>query len=181
MEEIPGLLLRCVGRFLAEVVAAGIWHGFLSAVDFFERTFRRIFGKNPSKRRKTPRRERGDAGEEFAADFLKKQCGMKILCRNFRAGKDEIDIVARDGEALVFVEVKTRSECDAHGAVFSVDARKKRALHRAAEAYIRGLRERPATTRLDVVEVYVRETDGEMRPVHHRAVSWRTPSRRRFQ
>lgn len=94
---------------------------------------------------------------------------MKILCRNFTAARDEIDIVARDGEALVFVEVKTRAETDLHGAVYAVDARKRRALRRAAGAYLRGLRERPAVARLDVVEVYVTE-NGAMRCVHHRAL-----------
>ncbi|MBQ7331914.1 MAG: YraN family protein [Opitutales bacterium] len=181
MDEILGFVLRCVGRFFAEVVAAGIWHAFLAVVDFFERVFRKLFGKNPSKKKKTWRRERGDAGEKFAADFLKKQCGMKILCRNFRAGKDEIDLVARDGETLVFVEVKTRSEHDARGAVFAVDARKKQALRRAADAYLRDLRERPAATRLDVVEVYVCEADGEMRAVHHCGVSWRISPGRQFR
>ena len=99
---------------------------------------------------------------------------MKILCRNFCAGKDEIDLVALDGETLVFVEVKTRSENDLRGAVFAVGARKKTALRRAADAYLCGLRERPKATRLDVVEVYVRESDGAMRAVHHRALSWRS-------
>ena len=174
MEEFIGFVLRCIGRFFAEVVAAGIWHGFLACVDFFERIFRKIFGKHSSKKKKTHRRERGDAGEKFAADFLKKQCGMQILCRNFRAGKDEIDLVARDGKTLVFVEVKTRSENDIRGAVFAVDARKKQALRRAADAYLRALRERPAETRLDVVEVYVCETDGEMRATHHHALNWRS-------
>lgn len=120
----------------------------------------------------TVRRERGNAGEKFASDFLRRVCGMKILCRNFYAGRDEIDIVARDGDVLVFVEVKTRSERDRRGAVFAVDARKRKALRRAAGAYLRGLRERPSETRLDVVEVYVRECDGEMNAVHHRALAW---------
>lgn len=127
----------------------------------------------PVQKKKTARRERGDAGEKFAADFLRKECGMKILCRNFCAGRDEIDIVARERDVLVFVEVKTRSESNRHGAVYAVDSRKRHALSRAANAYLRGLRERPAATRLDVVEVYVSESDGTMRAVHHRALPWR--------
>ena len=148
-------------RFFAR--AAGLL-GRLSAAA------RRLF---PRKRAKTFRRERGDAGEQFAADFWKKRRGMKILRRNFRAGKDEIDIVARDGETLVFVEVKTRAEGDPRGAVFAVDARKRRALRRAADAFLGAMRERPRASRLDVVEVYVSEADGSMRAVHHRALSWR--------
>lgn len=146
-------------------------------------------------RAKTEKRLRGDAGERLAAEFLRKQCGMKILYRNFRAGRDEIDIIARDGNTLVFAEVKTRSERDTHGAIYAVDARKRRALHRAAAAYMRLLRERPSETRLDAVEVYLPdERDagtrragavppdshfiGEARLVHHRALSW-NPRRRR--
>lgn len=174
MDEIIEAVLRFIGRFFAEIFVEGIWRGGRSSVGFIGRIFRKIFKKNVPEKKKTRQRERGDAGEKFAADFLKKQCGMKILCRNFCAGKDEIDLIARDGETLVFVEVKTRSENDLHGAVFAVNARKKTALRRAANAYLRGCTQRPPATRLDVVEVYVRESDGLMRAVHHRAMSWRS-------
>ena len=149
-------------------------------MNFLKKLFAAIFlrGGLGATVKKTWRRERGDAGEKFAADFLKKECGMKILRRNYRAGRDEIDIVALDAGTLVFVEVKTRSENDAHGAVFAVDVRKKRALRRAADEFLRELRERPPT-RLDVVEVYVRERDGALRAVHHRALSWRSGRRAR--
>jgi len=121
--------------------------------------------------KKTERRKLGDTGEKFAAMFLKKERGMKILCRNFTAGRDEIDIVARDGETLVFVEVKTRAETDTHGAVFAVDARKRQALKRAVDAYLRALKTRPRAVRFDVVEVYVCAENFAMRAVHHRALS----------
>ena len=51
----------------------------------------------------------GDKGEQIAVDFLIEN-GYKILVRNFRSGKAEIDIIARKNEFIVFVEVKTRSE-----------------------------------------------------------------------
>ena len=51
----------------------------------------------------------GDKGEQLAVDFLIEN-GYKILERNFRSGKAEIDIIARKNEFIVFVEVKTRSE-----------------------------------------------------------------------
>ncbi len=137
---------------------------------FFDAIFRR--GERSGAEKKTWRRERGDAGEKFAADFLKKERGMKILCRNYRAGRDEIDIVALDAGTLAIVEVKTRSENDAHGAVFAVDARKKHALRRAANEFLHELGVR-MPMRLDVVEVYVRERDGAMRAVHHQALSWK--------
>lgn len=53
----------------------------------------------------------GDRGENRAARYLRER-GYKILLRNFRCPLGEIDIVARDGRTLVFVEVKTRTEDD---------------------------------------------------------------------
>ena len=53
----------------------------------------------------------GDRGENVAARYLRNQ-GYKIIVRNFRCTLGEIDIVARDGRTLVFVEVKTRTEDD---------------------------------------------------------------------
>lgn len=53
----------------------------------------------------------GDRGENLAARYLRER-GYKILLRNFRCPLGEIDIVARDGRTLVFVEVKTRTEDD---------------------------------------------------------------------
>jgi putative endonuclease len=50
----------------------------------------------------------GRFGEELAVRHLEAQ-GMTVLCRNWRCSSGEIDVVARDGGALVFVEVKTRS------------------------------------------------------------------------
>ena len=51
----------------------------------------------------------GDRGEELAAAFLKRS-GLKILKRNYTSPTGEIDIIARDGDMVVFVEVKTRTD-----------------------------------------------------------------------
>lgn len=53
----------------------------------------------------------GGRGEKVAAEYLRKQ-GLKILCRNYRCPLGELDIVAREGQTLVFVEVKTRAYDD---------------------------------------------------------------------
>ena len=55
----------------------------------------------------TPRSALGDRGENVAARYLRNR-GFKIIVRNFRCELGEIDIIARDGKTLVFVEVKTR-------------------------------------------------------------------------
>ena len=58
-----------------------------------------------------PRDAMGDRGENLAARYLRNR-GYKIICRNFNCEMGEIDIVARDGKTLVFVEVKTRAYDD---------------------------------------------------------------------
>lgn len=98
----------------------------------------------------------GAQGERLAAEWLRRERGFAIVARNWRSPRDrrdEIDLVARDGEVLVFVEVKTRAAGALVPGVHAVDARKKRVLRRAAEAYLAGLPQRPLTYRLDVVEV----------------------------
>jgi len=57
----------------------------------------------------TPKRQLGDRGEQAATAYLE-QCGYTIVTRNWRCRYGEIDLVARDGEQLVFVEVRTRRD-----------------------------------------------------------------------
>lgn len=97
----------------------------------------------------------GGFGERLAADFLSAR-GFKILSRNWRSPRDrrdEIDLICREGEAVVFVEVKTRSMSALVPGYYTVDARKKKVLRRAATVYLRQLHPPPAVFRLDVVEV----------------------------
>jgi putative endonuclease len=103
-----------------------------------------------------PAIEAGAQGERVAAEWLRRERGFTIVSRNWRSPhdrRDEIDLVCRDGEALVFVEVKTRAAAALVSGFHAVDARKKRVLRRAAKAYLAGLPDRPLTYRLDVVEV----------------------------
>ncbi|MEO5960880.1 MAG: YraN family protein [Opitutaceae bacterium] len=98
----------------------------------------------------------GAAGERAAADWLKVERRFQIISRNWRSPRDrrdEIDLVCRDGDALVFVEVKARAAGALVPGYYAVDDRKKRALQRAAEAYLARLRHKPETFRFDVVEV----------------------------
>jgi putative endonuclease len=97
----------------------------------------------------------GDQGERCAAAFLTK-AGYVVLARNWRSPRDrrdEIDLVCRDGEVVVFVEVKTRDAGALVQGYFAVDKRKKKVVRRAASAYLRLVRPAPRTYRFDVVEV----------------------------
>ncbi len=105
----------------------------------------------------------GDQGERLAAKFLAAR-GFATVARNWRNPRDrrdEIDLVCRDGEALVFVEVKTRAANALVPGYYTVDRRKKKVLRRAAAAYLRQLHPPPAAFRLDVVEVTTR---GDLAP-----------------
>lgn len=98
----------------------------------------------------------GADGERLAEAWLRRERDFRIVARNWRSPRDrrdEVDLVARDGAVLVFVEVKTRGAGVLVPGYHAVDERKKRVLRRCARAYLAGLREKPRTIRLDVVEV----------------------------
>ena len=99
---------------------------------------------------------RGAQGERLAADWLRRERHFAVLARNWRSPRDrrdEIDLVCRDGEVLVFVEVKSRTAGALVPGFHAVDERKKRVLRRAAEAYLARLPAKPRTFRCDIVEV----------------------------
>ena len=77
----------------------------------------------------------GREGEALAANFLQ-QKGYEIVDRNWRYGPKEIDIVARDGETMVFVEVKTRSTLAFELPQEAVTKKKMKNLVEAADAYM---------------------------------------------
>ncbi len=94
----------------------------------------------------------GDKGEGLAAGFLIEK-GYKILTKNFRTRIGEIDIIAREKNTLVFVEVKTRESLEYGQPFESVNLRKRRKIANVALLYLQKLREVPAC-RFDVVSVY---------------------------
>src|SRR3954447_15028570 len=104
---------------------------------------------------------RGAAGEKLAARFLR-QHGYKILYRNFRGRSGgEIDIVCRDRDTLVFVEVKTRGSEDFGRPFETIRADQKRNISRGALAWLRMIDDPDILFRFDVVEVIM--TDGKPR------------------
>lgn len=100
------------------------------------------------------RKALGDFGENLAAVHLQ-SAGMVILERNYRCSFGEIDIVARDGSALVICEVKTRSGL-AYGSPFeAVTGRKAARLRRLAAHWLSEHDLCPPSVRIDVVSVLV--------------------------
>lgn len=102
--------------------------------------------------------ELGRYGEQAAADYLKKQ-GYRLIQKNFRAGRNEIDLIVENKTDIVFVEVKTRSADRAYGDTYGVPSRavtheKRKRTIAAARAYLYqyGCQKDP---RFDVVEVYI--------------------------
>lgn len=94
--------------------------------------------------------ETGLLGEYRAARYLRGQ-GMRILKRRYRAPGGEIDLIARDGETLVFVEVKYRPKGHIGDGIKAIDREKLRCLRRAAEGYLS--RHPCGNTRFDAVEI----------------------------
>lgn len=117
----------------------------------------------------------GRRGEEEAARHFARR-GARVLGRNWRHGRDELDLVALEGAVLVFVEVKTRVAGEAGRGWFAVDARKRRALRRAARGWLRAVGGAPHV-RFDIVEVLICH-GGKPRIVHHLGVGLLGPRRR---
>jgi putative endonuclease len=80
---------------------------------------------------------RGREAEDRAARHLER-CGLRVIERNFRVRGGEIDLIARDGKVLVFVEVRQRSRSDFGGAGASITPTKRRRVVLAAQHYLMG-------------------------------------------
>ncbi|HMP83857.1 MAG TPA: YraN family protein [Verrucomicrobiota bacterium] len=107
---------------------------------------------------------RGELGEHAAKKHLQK-LGLKFLVANFRSDRGEIDLIFRDDDCLVFVEVKTRSSEDWVRPAAAVDKRKRRLLSQTALDYLRLLKNPQVKIRFDIVEVLL--ADGEVNEVRH--------------
>lgn len=104
-------------------------------------------------RTRDPHIESGLWGERQAERLLKSK-GYRILGRRVRVGiRDELDLVARDGDVLVFVEVKTRKNEEFGRPMVSINRKKRHSLARAAVRYLKALKSPRVCFRFDVVEV----------------------------
>lgn len=100
-----------------------------------------------------PHLQRGRAAEDLAAAHLTAQ-GLHILTRNYRVAGGEIDLVARHGNELVFVEVRSRRSAAFGSAAESVTLAKRRRLLLAAQHYLANLGQRtPPPCRFDIVSI----------------------------
>src|ERR1041384_2306871 len=106
--------------------------------------------------------QRGTLGELAAKKHLKR-LGLKFLVANFRSPRGEVDLVFRDDDCLVFIEVKTRSSEDWVRPAAAVNKERRQRLSRAALDYLRLLRNPQVKLRFDIVEVLLQ--DGAVREI----------------
>jgi len=97
-------------------------------------------------------RSLGDRGEDLAAVLLKKQ-GYKIMERNYRTPLGEIDLIARHGKVLVFIEVKTRASARFGAGQEAVHYGKQARYRKLAEYYLKQNRLGEIAVRFDVVGI----------------------------
>ncbi|VAX24653.1 hypothetical protein MNBD_IGNAVI01-1734 [hydrothermal vent metagenome] len=109
----------------------------------------------------TYKQHTGDKGEDYACDLLVEK-NFKIIKRNYRYGHGEIDVVAQDGDVLVFVEVKTRKNLEFGHPISGVTRAKQRQIRKIAEAYLIEHDITDTDCRFDVVGVLLQ---GNERPV----------------
>ena len=118
---------------------------------------RHFFGDKPAPKAAPAHLSLGRQGEDAARKLLERS-GMRPLDCNWRCGRLELDIVCRDGDTIVFVEVKTRSSATRGGPAAALTQAKQRTLCRAARAWLAAHDAWSNPCRFDVVCV-LREGD----------------------
>lgn len=96
----------------------------------------------------------GKKGEELATKYLTNK-GIKVIKQNFYCKFGEIDIIAKDGEELVFVEVKTRTNSKFGKPAEAVNYNKKKHLYHSIECYLYLNNVSNTKIRIDVIEIYL--------------------------
>lgn len=95
----------------------------------------------------------GPKGEDIAAEYLRKK-GYKLLHKNWRKGHHEIDLIVRNSNCIVFVEVKTRSSRQYGPPELAVSWKKQRHLAQAADGYMKQLHS-PYSARFDILSIVI--------------------------
>jgi len=102
--------------------------------------------------KEAPHLRTGRRGEAQAAGYLK-GAGYTLIARNVRVGRDELDLILKQNETVVFAEVKTRKNERFGRPVSAVNPAKRRKLSRAAVRFLKKHKLRPTYIRFDVIEV----------------------------
>ena len=92
--------------------------------------------------------QQGADAETLAADYLTR-CGVRLIERNYRCRRGEIDLIGREGDTLLFIEVRLRTHSAYGGAGASIDARKRARIILAAQHYLAG--QTPPPCRFDAI------------------------------
>lgn len=143
-------------------------HWLVRAYSAFDRWF---FGESQPAGERT----RGQEAEEIAARYLEAK-GYAILERNWTCGRGELDIICRQGERLVLVEVKSSRADDAYRAADRVGEAKSRQLWKLAEQYMKQRRWLGQSVQVDILEVTF-QPEGEPR-IRHLEAAVPAPRRR---
>ncbi|ACD89124.1 MAG: YraN family protein [Chlorobium limicola] len=102
----------------------------------------------------------GRQGELLAAEYLAGK-GYRIIVRNYRHRRNEIDIIAFDGRTLCFIEVKTRGSLEKGHPVESVTPQKQKEIIKAARSYLLTLENREPDCRFDVIAILADAMDND--------------------
>jgi putative endonuclease len=115
--------------------------------------------------KKPSTRSKGDEGEEIAVACLQ-QHGLEIIQRNYRFERGEIDIVAMDGDVLVFCEVKTRENDDFGPPEAAITPRKQAQMRKVAEGYLyeHGITEQKCRFDVVAIRMYGKRADVKYLP-----------------
>jgi len=100
----------------------------------------------------------GKKGEDIAIEIVKR-LGYKCLARNYRCPLGEIDLIAREGECLVFIEIKTRKDKSTGFAKEAVDSKKRRQISKVALSYMKENDCNEMSARFDVIAINLSQGD----------------------
>ena len=108
----------------------------------------------------------GKKGEDIALEIVKR-LGYKCLARNYRCTLGEIDLIAREGECLVFIEIKTRKDKSTGFAKEAVDSRKRRQISRVALSYMKENDCSEMSARFDVIAINLSQGDMDVEIINN--------------
>lgn len=108
----------------------------------------------------------GRKGEQLAASYLKRK-GYAVIANNYRRTHGEVDIIAKDGETLVFVEVKSRKNGAFGNPIDAVNPVKQKRLQFMARQYMAERELCHVNVRFDIVEILWGDTAKQAVKIHH--------------